>query len=722
MTERWQNELRKLRSVHAPEQLRARVDHGPSGDELPPTRQRVLAGVVAFAVFAGAGAFAWRALSPSARPPADVGGVDAQLFVNVGSPTADSKDVGVTAHYLGIEDTLDTMQYDLRASGLVALPLARPFPTALPAGTELVIHAEAPQLDVHIGPPPLTFDVGREDGADQVEIGAQPKSGEPVQLPAAPGWYLVDLSATWPETYMTFRSQLLIEIVPRDVPVVTFTRDGGLKLGVNSYPSGVLLWHGRATPLYLFGLDGDLGGGGATLVDFAPPDMEAAAVVDLPVGMRLVVAGDATTIEGTVRDPSFPDGPPGDPLPLRSGRFDPLNTLGRAVLTFSLGWAPGSRHLDTSAAFFLPVDVVPAQPTPVPTVEPTQDGVVVIANGTTTDDANDPVDVSIRLEVGGIEVEGAFGGSETTLTFSDGTGSASFGDPAPVEFRRSDFVAIPEEAPLTLQGNPAELTAAASAGQDPFEGTESFDASAGRLPELSVGRHVLSFDVTWELGPTPALQHATAQLTMYFPIEIVPAAPTPSSAEDVLRIDCAADPVVGTPVVAAGIKGVDVRSPDGGNLGFKNLDTGQFLGWGTDTPLPAPDPGDRAVLPFDPGTWVVLCGGTGTSAGEFRVVDPLHAFRSSTLACPVDEQVDLVHRTSAAPDVSSEEELIRLLLPGIRSSDVVELAGYPERADAYLYRVLREGSVIAAVQPDRDQVTGRGCSGTGVDLGAAGAA
>ena len=73
MTERWQRELKKLGGVDAPvSRMRAQIANGPSSDPSQPEpgrspRQRITAGVVAFAVFAAAGVFAYRALKPAAR-------------------------------------------------------------------------------------------------------------------------------------------------------------------------------------------------------------------------------------------------------------------------------------------------------------------------------------------------------------------------------------------------------------------------------------------------------------------------------------------------------------------------------------------------------------------------------------------------------------------------------------------------------------------------------
>lgn len=67
MTERWEQRLRDLH-VEAPPEMWRRVQEGsrnqpPLGQ--PPRRVRLVAAVVALAVFAGAGVFAWRAFGPT---------------------------------------------------------------------------------------------------------------------------------------------------------------------------------------------------------------------------------------------------------------------------------------------------------------------------------------------------------------------------------------------------------------------------------------------------------------------------------------------------------------------------------------------------------------------------------------------------------------------------------------------------------------------------------
>lgn len=79
MTARWERQLHRLRDTPVPlERVRERAQQPPRpGSPLPPTRERVIAGVVAIAVFVAVAAFAWRAFttagdetSPLDAPPA----------------------------------------------------------------------------------------------------------------------------------------------------------------------------------------------------------------------------------------------------------------------------------------------------------------------------------------------------------------------------------------------------------------------------------------------------------------------------------------------------------------------------------------------------------------------------------------------------------------------------------------------------------------------------
>jgi hypothetical protein len=73
MPERWERELRKLSRLEMPSDVSARMERGPGPNALPPRRQRIVAGVVAFSVFAVAGAFAFQALRERSTPQPPLG-------------------------------------------------------------------------------------------------------------------------------------------------------------------------------------------------------------------------------------------------------------------------------------------------------------------------------------------------------------------------------------------------------------------------------------------------------------------------------------------------------------------------------------------------------------------------------------------------------------------------------------------------------------------------
>jgi hypothetical protein len=71
VSERWQQEVRKLRDVEPTpgiwEDAMGRPPSGTSDDDHPPTRKRLIAGALALVVFIVAGAFAWQAFRPNDR-------------------------------------------------------------------------------------------------------------------------------------------------------------------------------------------------------------------------------------------------------------------------------------------------------------------------------------------------------------------------------------------------------------------------------------------------------------------------------------------------------------------------------------------------------------------------------------------------------------------------------------------------------------------------------
>jgi hypothetical protein len=179
MPERWQRELRGLRTVDMPRTVRERIESGPTGPAEPPPRSRVTAALVAFAVFAAAGAFAWRALGPGDRetpipPVADSPQVivtlsESEEFENYPTGTLTFGDTSVEAAIgsfgwcdengsCGIAD-VTTPEFD------EYLPI--------PVGSELVVETTAVRVRASIGDPRYPFEnavaIELTDGAGTLE-------------------------------------------------------------------------------------------------------------------------------------------------------------------------------------------------------------------------------------------------------------------------------------------------------------------------------------------------------------------------------------------------------------------------------------------------------------------------------------------------------------------------------------------------------------------------
>jgi hypothetical protein len=69
VTERWVQELRRLRKLELPARVWEHAQQGPSQTLEPSAPRRLVAAGVAVTVFVGAGVLAWMALGPLAERP-----------------------------------------------------------------------------------------------------------------------------------------------------------------------------------------------------------------------------------------------------------------------------------------------------------------------------------------------------------------------------------------------------------------------------------------------------------------------------------------------------------------------------------------------------------------------------------------------------------------------------------------------------------------------------
>ncbi len=164
MPERWQHELEKLRTVGAPSTLRTRIEAGPTEDGVPPVpgrRQRIIAGVVAFALFGGAGALAWGTFGHRTSPSGvTAGGRDAVTLrlrggdhpssqLRYGDQTADPQTGSYCWASSGAQMCADTALHPFRAGSFIRVPV----------GTALTVDADTERVTLGLaqGDDPASF-------------------------------------------------------------------------------------------------------------------------------------------------------------------------------------------------------------------------------------------------------------------------------------------------------------------------------------------------------------------------------------------------------------------------------------------------------------------------------------------------------------------------------------------------------------------------------------
>jgi len=225
MTERWERELKKLGDVGPSAELRSRVDEGPHGGDQPPTpggRQRVVAGVVAFAVFIAAGSLAWNAFRPGGGSPAASGtgapsGPTVHLDFNTTNGTPDcpgSPEATITYGDQSTKAALTSFTWTCPGSSMNADTVTPSFSDAdfvrVPAGAELLVGGDLTAAEGNLQSSP-----GDYPWTTLHELG---DLGGGVSLSFDPGRYVIEVIAHWPNGALHF--YFPIELEP-DQPVST---------------------------------------------------------------------------------------------------------------------------------------------------------------------------------------------------------------------------------------------------------------------------------------------------------------------------------------------------------------------------------------------------------------------------------------------------------------------------------------------------------------------
>ena len=223
MPERWERRLQALTEVHAPPSIDRRLEEGPrSHDVGPTTKGRLAAGLVAFAVFAAAGAFAWRAFDGDATQtlPADSRGLPT-LSVDLQSagPVEDMpEDEDPWLRVDTVIDYGDVHQEGFTSTSPAGLPKwvavedLSPLVPGPAAGSPVAITSDGEDARVMIGQP---ADWPNFDQFERIDT-----------LPAEPGEYVLIFAADYPEGMaLTART---VTLVPAGTLQLTLEEGGAL--------------------------------------------------------------------------------------------------------------------------------------------------------------------------------------------------------------------------------------------------------------------------------------------------------------------------------------------------------------------------------------------------------------------------------------------------------------------------------------------------------------
>lgn len=232
MPERWEHELRKLDEVEMPDGIRARAEQGPRGEGLPPARQRIVAATVAFAMFLGAGVFAWQALRPTGgrAPGEDVSEpalTDVTVTFVASNPGSDPDfpSAGLTVNGATVQGQKDNFEWQ-GAVVNVATP-SYVDPVRLPLGSRVLIEGDA---DAVAG---LLADPNTSDPVEDLRLTA----GDGY-LMAEPGPYFLVFEAKWAPDFVPFYFPIDVQPVEPDLT------DADAELEITAYPFEAVLSYG----------------------------------------------------------------------------------------------------------------------------------------------------------------------------------------------------------------------------------------------------------------------------------------------------------------------------------------------------------------------------------------------------------------------------------------------------------------------------------------------
>jgi hypothetical protein len=346
MPKRWEQELDRLNTLNAPASVRGRIESGPHGDgpdRSPNRRQRVIAGVVALALFAVALAFAARAFREPTATSAAAPSPHAVVltFASENGPEA-------TLQFEGASIAGNGSSYNWTEGGGTAIAdtfgseLQFPSWIVLPAGSPIQIDGSAERVKGWVDRPV-------DDYEQPPHLYELPDAG--ARVPQDAGRYVLEFSASWPQGSRTFYFPIKA-IEGTDV-------GASLTLGADPDPTASLAYEGAVAPMergpYCWG-----NGQSPSCTDGDAQPFNSNQYLDIPVGTALNVYPSQEPVSyslalSTDDDPTAQSGPGADVR-----RFD---APGSYILMVTAKWEQGD------VRFFFPVRVVVDQgsagPTPI---------------------------------------------------------------------------------------------------------------------------------------------------------------------------------------------------------------------------------------------------------------------------------------------------------------------------------------------------------------------
>jgi hypothetical protein len=455
MPKRWERELRRLGDVPAPtERIHARSTR-PSeprqGDGMPPTRQRVLAGVVAFGVFIAAGAFLVRAIDPT-RPERAPGTAAPLPILRMTFESRGPIDDGSDDPLHRVDTVLDygdlheeSFTSTLPPGGIVdwvSVDQLTPMFPAPAAGSDVSIQADGDDPRVLIGEPEAWPDFDRFERIDR--------------LPPEPGRYVLVFEADYPEG------------VARTARLVDLAAPGAVQVAANE---GGEVDAATAS----LAIDGEAHDGFLVTSRFMQSDDRSQSSPRDPsfsddyvaVERGAALMRDRSTSGFITSLIAVGDGAGGslsiDPMPAPEATFDVIP--GHYVLMVfatwkhgTTGWANGGTREE--AVFQFPIEIV----------EPTSSRSDPADRDSEPATASEPSDVlRIRCEEGrttvltpvvaagpdGVEVEVLPPGGEHTVEFRvSGSADSSFGGSIPADGRSHPWPIAPGNAEVRCSVSP----------------------------------------------------------------------------------------------------------------------------------------------------------------------------------------------------------------------------------------------------------------------------